>query len=158
VADASCCAQDGWTALLQASWNGHDECVRMLRLAGATVQSASEQTAGTAPYLEARYSTPLPRLGQRPLNRHPATHTHTPLPPARPRLPKGVTSPHVNSTGAEVCYSTMIHDSHDDRFALCVDVCRRMVFTERKAQAAGQGDRLKGAPGLSEIPMRSLYS
>jgi hypothetical protein len=101
---------------------------------------------------------PSPASANAPCRRHPATHTHTPLPPARPRLPKGVTSPHVNSTGAEVCYSTMIHDSHDDRFALCVDVCRRMVFTERKAQAAGQGDRLKGAPGLSEIPMRSLYS
>ena len=49
--------QDGWTALLQASWNGHDECVRMLRLAGATVQSASDATAGTAPYLEARCVT-----------------------------------------------------------------------------------------------------
>lgn len=83
MADASCCAQDGWTALLQASWNGHDECVRMLRLAGATVQSASEQTAGTAPYLEARYSTPLPRLGQRPLS-PPSRDAHTHTTAARP--------------------------------------------------------------------------
>jgi len=31
-----------------------------------------------------------------------------------------------------------------------------MVFTERKLQAAGQGDGLKDAPGLAEISMRSI--
>ena len=46
--------QDGWTALLMASWGGHTECRHMLRLAGATVESAKKQTCCKAAYLEAR--------------------------------------------------------------------------------------------------------
>ena len=52
--DVNVATRDGWTALLQASWYGHDACVSALRSAGATIQSAAAETAGTAPYLEAR--------------------------------------------------------------------------------------------------------
>ena len=52
--DVAQATKDGWTALLQASWYGHDACVSALRSAGATIQSAAAETAGTAPYLEAR--------------------------------------------------------------------------------------------------------
>jgi hypothetical protein len=53
-ADVNQCTQDGWSALLMASWAGHQECAMILRKAGASIDSAALPTTEASPYLEAR--------------------------------------------------------------------------------------------------------